>query len=149
MIEKTFISSESHLRDMILFIKEHLKTLNVADRKIKKIHVIAEEVLTNIISYAYNTSLELNSSTSINPTAPPLSKTVTVKLKINDKKELTLHFIDKGKSFDFYSLLAKSSPMTKPTIGGVGIYLIQKFADSVEYTRHNNKNILTVLIKNV
>ena len=147
MIKKTFISSESRLRNMISFVKQHLVALNVADKEIRRVHLIAEEVLTNIISYAYSSELEDN--TNNNSPWPVRAKTVTVELNINDKKELVLCFTDNGKSFNFDMFLKKSSPMTKLKIGGLGIYLINKFADSVKYARYNNKNILTVLIKNV
>lgn len=139
MIEKTFKCSESHLREMISFIMRELKSLKIPEIKSKRLHVIAEEILTNIISYAYD---DENSYF-----LPESEKTITLKLSLNDKKNLACSFIDKGKSFDFYSFLKKASPMKKPQIGGVGIHLISKFADSIEYVRKNEKNILTVSIK--
>ena len=153
MTKKTFISAESRLREIISFIKLQLKASNVADEKIKKVHLIAEEVLTNIMEYAYPCIEKSDCKEIIDNMNTPLATIprtpITVKVDINDAKDLMLHFTDKGILFDFYARQKKSSPMKKPEAGGLGIYFIDKLADSVEYKRDHNRNILKVLMRNV
>jgi serine/threonine-protein kinase RsbW len=67
-----------------------------------------------------------------------------------ESRILIVEIIDDGIPFDPTSL--KKPDLTLPAeerpIGGLGIFLITKIMDSVNYTRNNNQNILT-LIKNI
>ena len=63
---------------------------------------------------------------------------------------LTITFTDTGVAYD--PLAAKepdlAAPLEERQLGGLGIFLVRKFMDSIEYRREDEKNIL-VLKKNL
>lgn len=87
-----------------------------------------EEIVVNIISYAYKNNEE---------------RLIEVDLKVNEV-ELEMKVKDDGKQFD---PLAKSAPNCKVPLeqkepGGWGIHLVRNIMDELEYRRRNEKNIL-------
>jgi anti-sigma regulatory factor (Ser/Thr protein kinase) len=137
MAEKTFTAVESKLREMIFFIKEESKILRVRDDFVKKIHVIAEEVITNIINHGYNSS-----DSNIGQ-----DNTILIRICLFEQKNLKLVFIDTGTCYNLNETAV--GPMTEPQIGGLGAYFIKKFADDIIYKRENNRNILEVVLRDV
>jgi anti-sigma regulatory factor (Ser/Thr protein kinase) len=99
-----------------------------------KINLVLEEALSNIIYYAFEDN-EIHK--------------IEILLK-NQDNMLTIEIIDDGIPFDPLSheqpditLQAEERP-----VGGLGIFLISKIMDTVQYSRINNFNILT-LKKNI
>lgn len=97
------------------------------DIKTKTI-VAAEELFSNIAFYAYDTTGEVQIKTALN------------------KDKYSIKFIDKGKP---YNPLKQQQPdITRPLeerpIGGLGIFIARKMADSLTYSRENRKNILKI-----
>jgi serine/threonine-protein kinase RsbW len=93
--------------------------------------LVGEEVLVNIINYAY-----------------PNEKEGEVELCLSIKDNiLTFCIIDGGVHFDMN--LADDPDITltveEKNIGGMGIYLVKHFMDEVRYERKNGKNILTLI----
>jgi serine/threonine-protein kinase RsbW len=100
---------------------------------IYKVNLILEEALTNIIKYAYKDTLKHD---------------IRIEMTLNEH-ELIIEFQDDGEEFD-----PISAPPPKPQdsisespIGGLGIHLVRQMADSVEYQRHQGRNVLRALIK--
>jgi anti-sigma regulatory factor (Ser/Thr protein kinase) len=97
---------------------------------VTNLNLVLEEAISNIIFYAYDDNDE--HEISINAE--------------KNKQSITLTISDDGKPFD---PTKKEKPdvslsAEKRQIGGLGIFLIQKIMDSVEYKRENKKNILTL-----
>ncbi|MCP3941998.1 MAG: ATP-binding protein [Desulfobacteraceae bacterium] len=91
-----------------------------------------EEVLVNIISYAY-----------------PEEKKGNIELTCSwdSQHGVTIKVVDYGAAFD---PLAKPDPDTNLSfyergIGGLGIFLTKKMMDEVVYERSHDKNILTMI----
>ena len=66
----------------------------------------------------------------------------------SDLDALTIRIIDSGKHFD---PLKEEDPDTTLNIkdrpiGGLGIFMVKRFTDKLDYIRQNNKNILTMII---
>ena len=137
MKEKEFTAVRSNYNDMIIFIREELNKKDVQDKIIKKINIISEEILTNIISYGY-THLIKNSN---------CKNYVKIEIYFNLEKELELTFTDAGINYDFNGI--NNGPMKEPKIGGLGIYFIKKLADSTHFKRIDGENKLTVVVKDV
>jgi len=98
------------------------------------LNLVLEEAVSNVIFYAFKDKEkhEINISISL------------------EENNLTIEISDEGIPFD-PTLRNKpdlSLPAEERPIGGLGIFLITKIMDSVNYKRLNNKNILT-LIKNI
>ena len=97
-----------------------------------KLELILEEILVNICDYAYDNRTGLF---EINAHA--------------DHPFFYVEIIDSGKPFN---PLENEEPQTNLSIderkiGGIGIHLVKKFSDSVQYSRKDNKNILKFSIK--
>ncbi len=97
------------------------------------LNLALEEAVTNVIMYAY-------------PTDEEHSMTMKTWTENNDTV-LTFELSDQGKPFD----PIKNAPEVNTTlsaeergIGGLGIFLIKKIMDEVNYRREENTNILTM-----
>lgn len=89
-----------------------------------------EEVLTNVISYAYD---------------DPHERSVDVRLKV-DRSQVWAEIEDEGRAFN---PLEAAPPDTEAglderRVGGLGIHLVRSLMDSVEYRREKGRNILTM-----
>jgi serine/threonine-protein kinase RsbW len=98
------------------------------------LNLVLEEAVSNIIFYAFKDREKHEISISISL----------------ESRILMIEIMDEGIPFDPTTL--KKPDLTLPAeerpIGGLGIFLITKIMDSVNYSRINNQNILT-LIKNI
>jgi len=91
------------------------------------LQLAADEILTNIASYAYG----------------PDGGHITIEI-IGDEKRVTIIFTDSGRPFDPKSLSSPdiSSGLMDRKIGGLGIYLARQLTDTLSYSREGDKNIL-------
>jgi len=93
-----------------------------------EINVALEEILTNVISYGYDDSNEHD---------------IIVRLSCNEG-EVTAEVEDDGRPFN---PLGAAEPDTNKLleerpVGGLGIHLVRKLMDRVEYRRPQGKNLL-------
>lgn len=102
----------------------------LAPRVVHDLNLALEEILTNIVSYGYTDAEEHE---------------ITVRLSIQGR-EVRVEVEDDGRPFD--PLTAPEPDTTKPledrTIGGLGIHLVRKLMDGVEYQRQEGKNLLVM-----
>ena len=93
------------------------------------IRLVAEELVVNIVDYAGSEYLDVE--------------------LMRDEDSITLRFRDGGVPFN--PLDEEEPDITLPLkerrIGGLGIFLVIKKMDSVEYENTNGENILTVMKK--
>jgi len=92
-----------------------------------------DEILTNIISYAYDDAKE---------------HIIVIRLSL-DQEKWTVEVEDDGRLFN---PLNAPEPDTKQLlgerpIGGLGIHLVRKLIDELEYRRQNDRNILVMRLK--
>lgn len=113
-------------------LEEALKAVGCPQETVLAVAISAEEIFTNIVSYAY----------------PGGTGMVTAELYTEDGRA-KIRFTDAGTPFN---------PLTekKPDLGaaaeerepgGLGIYLVRAMMDQVEYSREDGRNHLT-MIKN-
>jgi anti-sigma regulatory factor (Ser/Thr protein kinase) len=93
-----------------------------------QIAIATEEVFVNIAHYAYK----------------PEVGGATIRVSVSD--EVCIEFEDKGKP---YNPLENTDPditlgAEEREVGGLGIFMVKKIMDAVEYRREGNKNILTI-----
>ncbi len=129
-MEKKFNASMDELDNVLKFIDNEIKDIN-DNKLLTKFNLVVEEIFVNIVSYAYEDKNANN--------------TVTISIKDNDDKTI-ITFIDSGKHFN---PLIKDDPdislsADERPVGGLGIYLVKKMMDNVEYEYKDNKNILTI-----
>lgn len=127
--EKSFDAVKEFLPEMLAVIEKW--GICLQEQKRLRLLLAADEILSNIISYAYLHRGE----------------TGTIKLKCTvDNKTLVLNFIDNGKPFNpmknIADVRAKNVADTSP--GGFGRILIQNFAEKISYKYKNGQNILSL-----
>ena len=129
MKELTLEARIQNLQQVLDFVDDFLLTLNCPMKLQMQIDVAVEEIFVNIASYAYD----------------PGTGPVTVRMeKAEDPKAVIITFVDKGVPYD---PTAKPDPdvtlsAEERSIGGLGIYMVKKSMDNMEYKRVNEQNIL-------
>ena len=117
-----------NLDRVINFINSSLREYEYPNNLQNEINLAVEEIFINIANYAYK----------------PLSGNASI--LISTKEKTIIKFIDTGKP---YNPLEQSSPdfnkpLTAREIGGLGVFLVKKIMDTIEYARVDNKNVLTI-----
>lgn len=110
---------------------ELFQSAGLSDETVGELEIILEELLVNVISYAYD---EARTGTIL------VSATVS-------GSSVTLEFRDRGREFN---PLERETPdldadIEDRPIGGLGIFLVTELASSVTYERVGDENVLTVL----
>ena len=126
-IPENFASVQDRIRNLLASLSCSMKTLLELD-------MIVEEVFINIANYAYEDHIG--------------KAWVDLALK-DDGDNLVMTFRDNGLP---YNPLEKESPdITSPAehraIGGLGIFLVQKYSDALSYEYADGENRLTICKK--
>jgi serine/threonine-protein kinase RsbW len=104
---------------------------NVPDRKLHEAQVALEEHLTNILHYGYDDQGEHQIQIQVRLAA----------------SELLFEVRDDGRPFNPLAHPAPelSLPLAERPIGGLGIHMMRKSLDGLEYRRVDGKNILVMI----
>ena len=116
---------------MAAFLEELGEELNLKPEVAFNIHLALEEAVSNVIMYAY-------------PEGEEHTLTLTARLVDN---RLIFKIIDTGKEFDPTRQpdVDVTLSLDERPIGGLGIFLIRRVMQAVEYRRVGDKNILTLV----
>jgi anti-sigma regulatory factor (Ser/Thr protein kinase) len=95
-----------------------------------EVSVSLEEIITNVISYAYEDDKEHE---------------IMLRLSFTDG-EMTAEIEDDGRPFNPLEVAEPdiNQPIEEREIGGLGIYLVRKFMTDLAYQRREGKNLLTL-----
>ena len=125
----------ANLCKLMKFVREYALKENVNTDICQELELAVEEILVNIIKYAY----------------PPNEKEyIELICDIQNPAKLMIQISDTGTPFDI-------SKAEKPNLdagivcrrnGGIGIHLAKHFADQLSYKRENGCNI-TTLVKRI
>ncbi|MCR5120980.1 MAG: ATP-binding protein [Ruminococcus sp.] len=131
MKELTIEAKPENTDEVIAFIDEQLEKYGCGMREQMAIDVAVDELFVNIANYAY--SPETGYATVL---VDVLKEPLTV--------EIT--FIDDGKQYDPLTNEDPdtSLPLEERPIGGLGILIVKKTMDVVNYEYKDGKNILTI-----
>lgn len=132
-MKKKFIAEKKELDNVIKFINSEIEK-DVDKKTLMKIDVVIEEIFVNIASYAYKKDEK---------------GFVDISIK-NENNKIIISFEDMGVPFN--PLLKENPDITLSAEnrepGGLGIYMMKKMMDNVEYVYKDNKNIL-IIEKNI
>ncbi|HJO94320.1 MAG TPA: ATP-binding protein [Victivallales bacterium] len=119
------------LEVLIDFIKDIAIKNNFNEAETLDIVLATEEILVNIISYAY----------------PKLKGEIKIECDyIPNSNQLIIIFTDDGIKFDVMGVDEPDidTPLEDRKIGGMGVFLVRNVMDNVHYIRKNKQNILTI-----
>ncbi len=112
------------------FVAAEARAAGFGDRGIYAVQLAADEAASNIIEHAY---------------AGRSDGTFEVACEFKNGR-LVITFTDQGKPFDI-SKVSKpdvKAPLTDRKIGGLGIFLMHKLMDQVQYRSTGSENVLTL-----
>jgi len=128
-VSRIFNAETFDMNDVYDFISGTLAPVRVNDTVIASLKMVADEVFTNVMSYAYEEGAD---------------KWVTFSICLEDKT-VTMTFIDGGRQFDPLEVEAPDISLSADDrkIGGLGIHIVRSVMDDVSYLRDGDRNILT------
>lgn len=132
MSERIFPAKLDQLDNVLSFINEELDRNHCSSKVKFQMDVSAEEIFVNIAHYAYR---------------PEQKGEATVCFCIEgDPLQVTIQFIDSGSPFNL--LEKEDADITlsaeERSIGGLGILMVKKTMDTVDYQYVDGYNILTM-----
>lgn len=124
-------AKDDNLYQVLDFVNEQLDAENCPPDVKIQVDIAVEEIFVNISHYAYN------------PEVGPATIRAEV---VKEPLSVTLTFMDHGTPYD---PLAKADPditlsAEERQIGGLGIFMVKKSMDHVEYAYKDGQNILTI-----
>jgi len=131
MKKLTVNASTDKLPEVLEFIDTELETAGASMKMIFQIDLAAEEIFVNIANYAY---------------APDDGNVIIQVDNYGEPPLVEIQFIDQG---DPFNPLENPDPDITLTaeerqIGGLGVLMVKKSMDAVDYRFEENKNILTL-----
>ena len=131
MREMTVSATPDQIEQVVDFVNEQLAALGCADEVRTDVDVAIDELLGNIVQYAYG----------------PEGGMVTVCMDVEDDSQaVVITFVDRGAPFN---PLAKEMPDTtslparERPIGGLGLFLARELMDGLAYSYQDGQNVLT------
>ncbi|OPY93476.1 MAG: Serine/threonine-protein kinase BtrW [Syntrophaceae bacterium PtaU1.Bin231] len=114
-------------------VLECARGLNFPPGRLGELELVLEEVIVNVIHYAYPAGAEGEIEVACGPAG---------------EEGLRISVLDAGIPFN---PLEKGdpdldAPLEDRTVGGLGIYLVRKLANEVHYRREEGKNVLTLVV---
>ena len=132
MREMTVNATPEQIEQVVDFVNEQLDTLGCSDEVRIDVDVAVDELLGNIVQYAYG----------------PDTGIVTVRVHAEeDPLAVVISFLDSGAPFN---PLAEERPNTtslpakERPLGGLGLFLVKELMDELTYCYRDGHNVLTV-----
>ena len=128
-ISRIFNDGAYEMSDVYNFISDALAPVCANDKDIASLEMVADEIVGNIMSYAYEENDD---------------KWLTLEICLKDEMA-TMTFIDGGRPFDPLNdapIPDISLSSDERELGGLGIYIVRSVMDDVNYLRDGAINIL-------
>lgn len=125
-----FIADLCELPAMLGHILSEASKVGLPEDELRKIELASEEALVNIIHHAY---------------PGDLSGTIEIVVTAPEGRRLSITITDQGLAFNPLETeiaVDPHAPLETRTVGGLGLYLIQRLMDDVRYERSHDSNIL-------
>ena len=126
-------AKNENLRKFMTFVSDFAKGEGFTQKRIQEIELATEEALVNIFDYAY---------------PEEHIGEVEVRCRMDVNTGLIIEILDTGRPFDIQSTSEPdlTGDISDRKIGGLGVHLIRKMVDEVQYYRDKGVNILTFII---
>ena len=126
---RTFPPTQEGIASASAFLDESLEKLGSLEEKSPTLHVILDEICSNIVKHSKASGFEIDIE------------------RLADPVGVKLTFIDDGMPYDplNHEDPDMSLPAEERPIGGLGIMMVRKMADSVSYERARDRNYFSVV----
>ncbi len=126
-------AEEENLPQLLEFMRTRIHDGGFDDGTAGKLELAVEEMLVNVVHYAY----------------PESSGTVSIAAGGNDAGAFVIEISDRGIPFDPLAApeADTSASIEDRAIGGLGIYFMRKVVHDVRYRREDGRNILTLIMR--
>lgn len=128
--ELTIKNKIEELQHVSEFVDDIGRELNLDDELLMNLNLVMEEMVSNVVFYAY-----------------PEGKEAEIELLAESNgHELTFVLSDRGKEFD-PTMKEDADPNINPAdreIGGMGIFIVKNIMNDVTYQRLQGRNLLTM-----
>jgi serine/threonine-protein kinase RsbW len=131
MLRRKYSARFEHLDEIRGYVRKRARAAGFAEKDVYAIQLAADEAASNIIEHAYD---------------GPSDASFELDCTFRDNR-LVMTFVDHGKSFDFANVEQPdvTADLSDRKIGGLGIYLMHKLMDEVDYKVTASANILTLV----
>ena len=130
MKEIVLESKSENLNTLLLEIEELIEDKRISIKSKLQLELIIEELFVNICSYAYEDVGDIKIQYGL----------------LEDPLRIVVTFIDNGIEFNPLSKTAPDLTLEaeQRDIGGLGLTIVRKNVDKMDYKYENNQNILTI-----
>ncbi len=126
-------NSVKELDKIAFFLDQFCNAYTIDEKEIMVFHLAIDEIITNIISYAYTDTQE---------------HIITLDFCFAAPYDLTVKICDDGIAFNPLDYPITDFSLSKSIddrkVGGLGIYFARMFSKKLSYERKDNHNILTL-----
>jgi serine/threonine-protein kinase RsbW len=131
----TLAADMQNLKTFVATAADAASSLNLSPNEVSRVELVTEEVITNIIRYAY----------------PDAKGNAALCCLLDDTGRFVIEVSDSGIAFNMTSVPEPdlASDLIYRCIGRLGLHLIRKFTDDIKYRRQDNTNILTLTMSKV
>ena len=118
------------LQEGMAFVTEQAQKKGFSEESISSVCLAVEEALVNVFNHAYAAG----------------AGDVEVRVNASDGPLLTVEVRDSGIAFNPLSLPEPDvkADIAERKVGGLGVFLIRRMSDNLQYRRENDSNILTI-----
>lgn len=130
-MEKEFSAELGNLYPILEFVQQHVGQWGFSELEAKEIELVVEEVIINVINYAYTDSAGL----------------VVVECQNPQTGKCVIVVKDQGVAFNplaQFERCPRTPEGLKEGKGGFGIFIVLSIMDKVNYNREQGWNILTL-----
>ncbi len=129
MTELTLAAKTENLDEVLDFVNEQLEAQGCSMRAQLELDIAIEELFVNIANYAYM----------------PEEGSVTIQVAFRDDM-VSVIFIDGGTPYNPWDRPDPDVSLSaeERQIGGLGVYMVKKSMNHVDYIHQDGKNILTI-----
>jgi len=120
-----------NLEYLIEFVSDCANKQGIDRKRIIEIEISTEEALVNIFNYAYQN----------------VDGDVAIICKSDENNKFVIEIEDSGVPFNLLSLKEPDTTLdiSERNVGGLGIFLMRKLMDDVQYKRKEDRNVLTMV----
>ena len=131
MPTRKYAAKFENLNDIREQVGSQARAAGFSERAVYAVQLAADEAASNIIEHAY---------------AGRPDQTFLLRCEFSQDR-LLMTFLDRGTSFDFtrVEMPDVSADLSERKIGGLGIYLMHKLMDEVDYKVTKSGNYLTLI----